>query len=84
MPTLFVYMLFYWLCLVNQWNRVALELTIIYLLLATYEGIEQRVEGCGVVVVAGVAELVKDDELTKVFGQKHDEERYAYAVASTT
>jgi hypothetical protein len=39
-------------------------------------------EGCGVVVVDGVAEFVQDDKLAKMLGKEHRKERYAYVVAT--
>ncbi len=49
--------------------------TVILPLAAADTAVKKRVEGLGVVVVAGVAELVQNYEVAQLIGQKHNKER---------
>ena len=60
---------------------IAPQLAVEGLLPAINAAVEKRVERCRVVVVARMTELMQDDELAKVVGEQHDEERERYAVA---
>ena len=64
-------------------DGVGFKLLVVCPLLAANVCVEKLVKGGGVIMVTRMAEFVEHDKLAQVFGEKHNEERDADAIATT-